>query len=60
MFTRVLLSSSLVATPALVVLVNDFDRLPRAARAMTIAALAVVGLSLYDLLGRELAQKRRC
>jgi hypothetical protein len=44
----------LLATTALVYVVNDFDRLPRPFRVLTAAAIAVVGLSLYDLLGRRL------
>jgi Glycosyltransferase family 87 len=44
----------ILATTALAYVVNDFDRLPRLLRVLTIAAIAVVGLSLYDVLGREL------
>ena len=43
----------LIATPAITLLVN-FDRhLPTVLRFTTIAALLVIGLSLYDLLGRS-------
>ena len=44
----------ILATPAMAYVVNDFDRLPRLLRALTVAAIAVVGLTLYDLLGRQL------
>jgi hypothetical protein len=44
----------ILATTALVYVVNDFDRLPRALRVLTVAAIAAVGLSLYDLLGRRI------
>jgi hypothetical protein len=44
----------ILATPAIVYVVNDFDRLPRLLRALTIAGIAAVGLTLYDLLGRQL------
>ena len=43
----------IVATMAIVYVANDIDRLPRLQRALTIAAVAVIGLSLYDLLGRR-------
>ena len=42
----------LVATPAVVLLVNYSDRLPLALRALTFAALATIGLSLFDVMGR--------
>ena len=42
-----------LATIAVVYVVNDINRLPRAFRILTVAAIAVVGLSLYDLLGRR-------
>jgi hypothetical protein len=44
----------ILATTAMAYVVNDFDRLPRALRMLTVAAVAAIGLSLYDLLGREL------
>lgn len=44
----------ILATPALAYVVNDFDRLPRLLRASTTVAIAAVGLTLYDLLGRQL------
>ena len=43
-----------MATTALVYVVNDFDRLPRVIRMLTIVAIAAVGLSLYDLVGRRI------
>jgi hypothetical protein len=42
----------LVATPAVMLLVNYSDRLPLALRALTMAALATIGLSLFDVMGR--------
>ena len=42
----------LLATPAVMCLVNYSDQLPRALRIATITALAVVGLTIYDVLGR--------
>lgn len=42
----------LIATPAVVHLVNTADRLPRALRALSWTALAVIGLSLFDVMGR--------
>ena len=44
----------ILATTAMAYVVNDFDRLPRVLRMLTIAAIAAIGLSLYDLLGRDL------
>jgi hypothetical protein len=44
----------ILATTAMAYVVNDFDRLPRVLRILTVAAVAAIGLSLYDLLGREL------
>jgi hypothetical protein len=44
----------LVSTPALVYLANYYDRLPRTLRPLTVVAIAVIGLTLYDLLGRSL------
>jgi hypothetical protein len=43
-----------LSTMTLLYVVNDFDRLPRAGRALSIVAIAAVGLTLYDLLGRRL------
>jgi hypothetical protein len=43
----------LVATPAVVLFANYSDRLPPLLRWTTSIALAIVGLSLFDLLGRE-------
>jgi len=42
----------LLATPAVMLLVNYSDRLPVALRVLTIAALATIGLSLFDVVGR--------
>lgn len=43
-----------LATPMLVFVVNDVDRLPRVMRLLTYAGIAAVGLTLFDLLGRRL------
>ena len=43
----------LVATPAVMILLNDLDRLPGALQWLTVAALATTGLSLFDVMGRE-------
>jgi len=43
-----------VSTPAIVYLANYHDRLPRLLRPMSVAAVAVMGLTLFDLLGRRL------
>ena len=42
----------LVSTPAIMFLVNYEDRLPAFTRFAAIAALATIGLSVYDLMGR--------
>jgi hypothetical protein len=42
----------LIATPAVMLLINDTGALPRGLRVATIAAIAVVGLVVYDLVGR--------
>ena len=42
----------LVSTPAVMCLVNYADRLPRHVRVLVIAALLVIGFSVYDLIGR--------
>ena len=42
----------LVSTPAIVYLVNGEDRLPPALRLAAIASIAIVGLSVFDLMGR--------
>ncbi len=44
----------LVATPAVAIIVNNDDRLPTPLRALTWLALAAIGLSIYDVLGRQL------
>lgn len=43
----------LICTPAVMLLVNDLDVLPRGLRIATAAAIAVVALSIYDLVGRQ-------
>ena len=42
----------LISTPAIMLLINYDDGLPRAARILTRIALATIGLSLYDIMGR--------
>jgi hypothetical protein len=42
----------LIGTPAVMLLVNDLPSLPRGLRVATIAAIAVVALSIYDVMGR--------
>lgn len=42
----------LVGTPAVMLLINDSASLPGGLRVATIAAIAVVGLVIYDLVGR--------
>lgn len=42
----------LVSTPAVVYLLNYEDRLPAALRVVSLVALAVIGLSLFDVMGR--------
>jgi hypothetical protein len=42
----------LIGTPAVMLLVNDLPALPPGLRLATIAAIAVVALSIYDLMGR--------
>jgi Glycosyltransferase family 87 len=41
-----------VCTPAVVCLVNYIDRLPRALRPLSVIAIAAIGLTLFDLVGR--------
>ncbi len=43
----------LIATPAVMLLVNYDARLPQGARILTRAALLTIGLSVYDLMGRS-------
>jgi len=43
----------LISTPAIMLLVNYDDRLPRGARVFSRVALVTIGLSLYDLMGRS-------
>ena len=42
----------LIATPAIAVLANDYDRLPQPMRALAIVAVAMIGLVIFDLVGR--------
>jgi hypothetical protein len=46
----------LLSTPAVVYLANYEDRLPQPLRAMTIGALAIIGLTVFDLVGRTVYQ----
>jgi hypothetical protein len=41
-----------VCTPAVVYLANYNDRLPRALRLLSVVAIAAIGLTLFDLVGR--------
>jgi hypothetical protein len=43
----------LIGTPGVMLLVNDLPSLPRGLRLATIAAIAVVALSIYDVMGRS-------
>ena len=43
----------LLGTPAVMLLVNDLPSLPRGLRAITIAAIAIVAFSIYDIMGRN-------
>jgi hypothetical protein len=43
----------LIGTPAVMLLINDLPALPRALRYVTGAAIAIVALSIFDLMGRE-------
>jgi hypothetical protein len=43
----------LVATPAVMLLLDRLDEFPRAARWLLVASLALAGLSFWDVLGRE-------
>jgi hypothetical protein len=42
----------LLSTPAIMCLLNDRDRLPPGLRGAAVAALATIGLSLFDVMGR--------
>jgi hypothetical protein len=42
----------LISTPAVMLLINDLPRVPRALRIAAAAAIAVVALSIYDVMGR--------
>jgi Glycosyltransferase family 87 len=43
----------LIATPAVMLIVDNLAALPSGLRVATIAAIAVAGLSIYDLMGRN-------
>jgi hypothetical protein len=43
----------LIATPATMLIVNYFDRLPGAVRVLAAASLGTVAFSLFDVMGRE-------
>jgi hypothetical protein len=43
----------LIATPAVMLLIDETESLPRELRYATIAAIAIVALSVFDLMGRE-------
>ena len=43
----------LIATPAVMLIIDNLNALPRGLRIASVAALAVAGLSIYDLMGRE-------
>jgi glycosyl transferase family 87 len=42
----------LIGTPAVMLIINDLGALPRGLRVTTTAAIAVVALSIYDIMGR--------
>ncbi|HYT75206.1 MAG TPA: hypothetical protein VEL79_10695, partial [Vicinamibacterales bacterium] len=43
----------LIGTPAVMLLVNDLPSLPRGLRVATVAAIAIVAFSIYDVMGRD-------
>jgi hypothetical protein len=43
----------LIATPAVMLLIDELSLLPREIRYATIASMAIVALSIFDLMGRE-------
>jgi hypothetical protein len=43
----------LISTPAVMLLINDLESLPRGLRVVTAVSIAVIGLSIYDLIGRD-------
>ena len=47
----------LIGTPAVMLLINDLGSLPRGLRIATIAAIAIVALSIFDVMG---ARHTRC
>lgn len=46
-----------VSTVAIIYLANYFDRLPRILQPLTVIALAMMGLTLYELFGRRLVDR---
>ena len=44
----------LIGTPAVMLLINEAEGLPRGIRYATFAAIAIAGLTIYDLVGRDL------
>jgi hypothetical protein len=42
----------LIATPAVMLLINELPSLPRALRYATVASIAIVALSIFDIMGR--------
>jgi hypothetical protein len=42
----------LIGTPAVMLLVNHLDALPRGLRVATVVAIAAIGLSIFDVMGR--------
>jgi hypothetical protein len=43
----------LIATPAVMLIVDNLHALPRGLRFASVAAIAVAGMSIYDLMGRQ-------
>jgi len=43
----------LISTPAVMLLINYLDSLPRGLRVMTAVSIAVIGLAIYDVIGRD-------
>ena len=44
----------LIATPAVMLLINEMPSLPRGLRYATIASIAIVALSIFDIMGRTM------
>jgi hypothetical protein len=43
----------LIATPGVMLLINESSALPRGLSAAALASIAIVGLTIYDLVGRD-------